>query len=408
MSEQHCVVIGGSHAAAQLTASLRMEGWKGKITMISAEPLLPYHRPPLSKTYLKGDTHIDELLIRPQSFYEQHDIHTMLGVAVTKIDREEKKLIIDGDAELHYDKLAITTGSRVRKISLPGDHLPGVYYLRDAEDVDNIRHFVGSGKKAVVVGGGYIGLETASALRKIGMEVTVLEALERVLQRVTAPEISAFYTRVHEEEGVKILTDMAISEIHGENRVSSVSCKDGTTLDADLVIIGVGIVPVTELAEEAGLEINNGIVVDQFAATADPDIVAAGDCTWHFNPIYDREIRLESVQNALDQAKVAAATICGKPKAYNTLPWFWSDQYDLKLQIAGLSQGFDQVVIRGDITQGRQFAAFYLKEGRLLAVDAINSPKEFMIAKRVLAGKPVNPDTAKLADTSLDIKDILS
>ena len=408
MSEQHCVVIGGSHAAAQLTASLRQEGWKGKITMISAEPLLPYHRPPLSKTYLTGATHIDELLIRPQSFYEQHDIHTMLGVSVTKIDRENKKLIIDGDAELHYDKLAITTGSRVRKISLPGDHLPGVFYLRDAEDVDNIRHFVGSGKKAVVVGGGYIGLETASALRKIGMDVTVLEALERVLQRVTAPEISAFYTRVHEEEGVKILTDMAISGIQGESRVSSVTCKDGTTLDADLVIIGVGIMPVTELAEEAGLQVNNGIVVDQYATTADPDIVAAGDCTWHFNPIYDREIRLESVQNALDQAKVAAAAICGKPKTYNALPWFWSDQYDLKLQIAGLSQGFDQVVIRGDITQGRQFAAFYLKEGRLLAVDAINSPKEFMIAKRVLAGGAINPDPAKLADTSLDIKDILS
>lgn len=405
MNNSHCVIIGGSHAAAQLAPSLRQNGWEGKISIIGAEPVLPYHRPPLSKTYLAGDKDIHDILIRPQSFYEQQNIHTMLGVTVSKIDRASKKLILADGAEVEYTKLALTTGSKVRKINIPGSNLDGVFYLRDMHDVDNIKRFVGKGKKAVIVGGGYIGLETAAALRKQGMEVTVLEAMPRVLQRVTAPEISAFYTRVHSEEGVKILTDTAIESITGNIHAEGVTCADGTQLEANLVIIGIGILPVTDLAEEAGIEVNNGIVVDEFARTSDPDIVAAGDCTFHYNPIYDRHLRLESVQNAIDQAKVAAATVCGKLEAYNALPWFWSDQYDLKLQIAGLSQGFDQVIIRGEYETGRSFAAFYLQEGRLIAVDAVNSPKEFMLSKRALVTK-FTPDLNKLADVSVNIQDV--
>ncbi len=406
MKDRHCIIIGGSHAAAQLAPSLRQNGWDSDITIIGAEPVLPYHRPPLSKTYLSGDKNIHDILIRPHSFYTDNDIHTMLGDRAESIDRKRKVVVMADGAEIPYTKLALTTGSHVRKIGLPGVDLGGVFYLRELDDVDRIRHYVGRGKKAVIVGGGYIGLETAAALRKLGMDVTVLEALPRVLQRVTAPEVSAFYTRIHREEGVDIVTDTAIGSIQGNGDVNAVTCQDGTVLDADLVIIGIGILPATELAGNAGLEVDNGIVVDEFARTSDHDIVAAGDCTYHYNPIYDRHLRLESVQNAVDQAKVAAATLCGKLEPYSALPWFWSDQYDLKLQIAGLSQGFDQVIIRGDIETSRSFAAFYLREGKLIAVDAVNRPKEFMISKRALMHH-FSPDPVKLADDSLKIQDVL-
>jgi 3-phenylpropionate/trans-cinnamate dioxygenase ferredoxin reductase subunit len=278
-----------------------------------------------------------------------------------------------------------------------------VFYLRDLNDVNRIRGFIGHGKSAVIVGGGYIGLETAASMRKLGMNVTVLEALPRVLQRVTAPEVSAFYSRVHGEEGVRIITDAVVEALEGKSAVTAVKLADGTTLNADVVVIGVGVIPETELAEQAGLAVDNGIVVDEFARTSDPDIVAAGDCTNHYNPIYDRRLRLESVQNATDQAKTAANTLCGKLEAYHALPWFWSDQFDLKLQIAGLSQGFDRVVLRGSSTSGRSFAAFYFSGERLLAVDAVNRPKEFMAVRRALAAGH-STDPAKLADESVDIQ----
>ncbi len=254
---------------------------------------------------------------------------------------------------------------------------------------------------------GYIGLETAASLRKIGMSVTVIETMSRVLQRVTAPEVSAFYTRIHTEEGVDIRTEAGVDAIVGDKHVEGVRLADGTTVAADLVVIGVGVIPNIELAEAAGLTIDNGVAVDEFATTNDPDIFAAGDCSNHYNPIYDRKLRLESVQNATDQAKIAAKSICGKPVAYNALPWFWSDQYDLKLQIAGLSQGFDEVIIRGNSEQGRSFAAFYFCEGRFIAVDAVNRPKEFMMSKRALTtGQTADP--VKLADESIEIKDVFN
>ena len=404
-TDDHCVIIGGSHAAAQLAPSLRQSGWEGKITIISADPFPPYHRPPLSKAYLDGSSGLEQLQIRPAQFYEKNNIDLLLGSAVTSIDRENKQVVLHDGGTIPYTKLAITTGARVRKIDFPGSDLNGVGYLRDMNDVDQIKHFMGPGKSAVIIGGGYIGLETAASLRKKGMEVTVLEAMPRVLQRVTTEEISAFYTRIHTEEGVNIITEASVQSINGGKHVESVSLADGRELKADLVVIGVGVIPETELAEAAGLEIDNGIVVNEFAQTNDPDIVAAGDCTNHYNPIYDRRIRLESVQNATDQAKVAANTICGKMVPYRALPWFWSDQFDLKLQIAGLSQGFDQVVIRGDTSEGRSFAAFYLADGKLLAVDAINRPQEFMLARKFLSEiKEVDP--ARLVDESITIKEV--
>ncbi|GAB3100612.1 FAD-dependent oxidoreductase [Aestuariicella hydrocarbonica] len=402
-----CIIIGASHAAAQLAPSLRQEGWDGKILVIGDEPYMPYHRPPLSKAVLSGEKDADDLLIRAQALYDKNDIEFKLGTRVANINRAHKSLTLTNGEVLNYDKLALCTGSRVRTVSLPGVELEGIHYLRDLKDVHDIQKDVGEGKNAVIVGGGYIGLETAASLKKMGMNVTVLEMAPRVLARVTAPELSEFYTRVHSDEGVVIKTGIAVSGFDGSNgHVEKVTCGDGTAFDADLVVIGVGIVPNVELAEAAGLTVENGIVVDECARTNDPDIVAAGDCANHPNELYNERMRLESVPNATEQAKAAAASICGKEKPYQALPWFWSDQFDLKLQIAGLSQGYDQVVIRGDKDNSRSFVAFYLKEGKLISADCVNRPQEFMISKRLIAGgAAVEP--ARLADESIPPKELV-
>ncbi|MBU3070786.1 FAD-dependent oxidoreductase [Aestuariicella sp. G3-2] len=402
-----CIIIGASHAAAQLAPSLRQEGWEGKILVIGDEPYMPYHRPPLSKAVLSGEKKIDDLLIRAQALYDKNDIEFKLNTRVANINRAHKSLTLTNGEVLNYDKLALCTGSRVRTVSLPGVDLDGIHYLRDMKDTESIQQEIAAGKNAVIVGGGYIGLETAASLKKMGMNVTVLEMAPRVLARVTAPALSEFYTRVHSDEGVIIKTGIAVSGFEGSNgRVEKVTCGDGTSLPADLVVIGVGIVPNVELAEAAGLTVENGIVVDEFARTNDPDIVAAGDCANHPNALYGERLRLESVPNATEQAKSAAASICGKETAYHALPWFWSDQYDLKLQIAGLSQGYDQVVIRGDKDNTRSFVAFYLKEGKLISADCVNRPQEFMISKRLIStGAEVDPE--RLADESIKPKDLV-
>lgn len=403
MTDQHCVIIGASHAAASMGATLRQEGWDGRITLVGEENRLPYHRPPLSKAYLCGDKDADALFIRPQAFYEAQGIELRLGVRAERIDRESRRVLLSDGGSLDYSHLGLLTGALPRRISLPGSELKGVHYLRDIRDVSAIRAEVTPGKSAVIVGGGYIGLETAASLRSAGMQVTVLEAMSRVLQRVTAPEVSAFFTRVHGEEGVTIVTDTTVSAFNGRDALTSVTCSDGREFAADLAIIGIGVIPDTALAEAAGLEVNDGIVVDEFARTSDAHILAAGDCTHHYNPVYDRWLRLESVQNANEQARIAAKTVAGNPVAYTALPWFWSDQYDIKLQIAGLSAGYDEVVLRGDARTGRSFSLFYLQSGRLIAADAINRPKDFMAAKRaVMAG--CTPDPAALADESVDLK----
>jgi len=404
MQDQHCVIVGGSHAAAQVVATLLSNAWPGRITLVSADSYLPYHRPPLSKTYLAGDKTIEQLLIRPAAFYDKPNIEVLLNTRVTRIDREARRVHLDNHSDLPYSKLVLTTGARVRRIVTPGHTLPGVFYLRDVADVDHIREHLREARKAVIVGGGYIGLETAAALSTLGLEVTVLEALPRVLQRVTTEELSAFYTRVHEEEGVRVRTGVGLAAINGGRGVQSVTLDTGEEIPTDLVIVGIGVTPDTDLAEEAGLAVDNGVMVDEYARSSDPDILAAGDCTNHHNPLYDRRLRLESVQNASDQGKVAANTVCDKLERYNALPWFWSDQYDVKLQIAGLSQGYDRVIVRGSTTQGRSFAAFYLKEDRLLAVDAVNRAKEFMFTRKALSeGLRVKPEM--LAEESVGIQE---
>lgn len=404
--EPCCIIIGASHAAGQLAPSLRQEGWEGRIIVIGDESYLPYNRPPLSKTFLAGDKSIDELLIRPEASYERAGIEFKLGLTVLSIDRVKKVVELNNGEVLNYTKLALTTGSRVRKIALPGSELEGVFYLRGIDDVENIRPYVSEGKKALVVGGGYIGLETAAMLNKLGMKVTVLEMSERILNRVTAPEVSEFYCRIHAEEGVSIISNAMVSGFEGDAKVETVLCADGSKHEADLVVMGIGILPNDELANAAGLEVDNGIVVDSHCCTLDPNIVAAGDCVSHYNVIYKIQTRLESVQNAVDQAKVAAATVCGKVKEYNALPWFWSDQFDVKLQIAGLSQDYDELLIRGDIAQGRKFAAFYFKGKKLIAVDAVNSPQEFMFGKRIIIGN-IQVDKERLVDSNVAMKEFI-
>lgn len=406
MTDQHCVIIGASHAAASLVATLRQEGWEGRITLVGDEPHPPYHRPPLSKAYLSGDKDVASLAIRPREYYETQGVELRLGVRAERIDRAAKSVALSDGSTLDYSHLALVTGALPRRISLPGSDLAGVHYLRDTRDVDAIRAGVRAGRSAVIVGGGYIGLETAASLRAAGMQVTVLEAMSRVLQRVTVPEVSGFFTRVHEEEGVTVVTDTTVTAFNGNGALAAVTCSDGREFPADLAIVGIGVIPDTALADAAGLEVNDGIVVNEFAQTSDPCIVAAGDCTRHYNPVYDRWVRLESVQNANEQARTAAKTVAGNPVAYHALPWFWSDQYDIKLQIAGLSEGHDELVVRGDISAGRSFTLFYLRGGRLIAADAVNRPKDFMAAKRaVLAG--CSPDATALADESVDLKALL-
>lgn len=400
---KHCVIIGASHAGAQLCVSLRQGGWEGSITVIGDEADLPYHRPPLSKDFLSGDKAIDEILLRPASVYENANVQMKLGTRVGAIDRKAKTVLTDDGETLAYDKLVLATGARVRHLPVPGAELGGVFYLRDTNDVRAIKSGVATGKQAVIIGGGYIGLETAASLRKQGMEVTVLEAMPRILQRVTAPELSTFYKRVHLEEGVNILESVMASEIKSSGEKLSVVTSCEQSFDADMVIIGIGVIPNIELAQMAGLDIGNGIEVNSFCQTSDPDIYAAGDVTWHFNPIYERHIRLESVPNATEQAKAVALHINEKPKPYNSLPWFWSDQFDLKLQIAGLSEGYDDIVIRGDIERSRSFAAFYFKGDKILAVDAVNAPREFMFTKMALT-KGQSLDKAILADVDADLK----
>lgn len=383
MTSQRALIVGAGHAGAQLAASLRQEGWTGEIVLIGEESALPYQRPPLSKGYLAGKSTLDELAIRSAKFYTEQGIQ-LLNAKVEAIDRSAGHLVLSTGDALPYDKLALCTGARPRRLSIPGANLVGVYYLRTAADVEMIREATSPGCRAVIIGGGYIGLETAASLRALGLEVTVLEATERVLERVTAPAVSAFFDRIHREEGVNIRTGALVEALSGDGRVREVFLSSGESIPTDLVIVGIGVEPNTELAAAAGLVVDNGVVIDAQTRTSDPDIVAAGDCASHDMARYGRRIRLESVPSAGEQAKVAAATVCGKSKMIAALPWFWSDQYDLKLQIAGLNTGYDEVVLSGDPTRDRDFTCFYLRAGELIAADCINRPRHFMFSKRVI------------------------
>ena len=396
MITDRVVIVGASHAGAQVCASLRQGGWAGEILLVSDEPSLPYQRPPLSKAHLAGTTTLEDLLIRKPAFYEKEQV-AFRRARVTAIGREARTVSLDDGETVGYHKLVLCLGARPRPLTIPGTDLAGVHYLRDAADIEAIRGSLAGAGRAVIIGAGYVGLEAAASLRKLGIAVSVLEVADRVLQRVTAPEVSAFYDRVHREEGVDIRTGAAAAALEGEGRVSGVRLTDGEVIPADFVIVGVGVVPNVELAQAAGLAEDNGIVIDAHGCTEDPDIFAAGDCANHHDSRYDCRLRLECVSNAVEQAKSVAGAICGKEKPISALPWFWSDQYDLKLQIAGLSTGYDEIVLRGDPAAGRSFACFYFAGGRLIAADCVNRAQEFMFSKRAIA-EGLSPAPTALAD----------
>jgi 3-phenylpropionate/trans-cinnamate dioxygenase ferredoxin reductase subunit len=400
------VVVGAGQAAAQLVASLRSEGFQGAITLIGEEPYVPYQRPPLSKAFLAGELERDRLFIKPQEFYAEAKCEVLLKTRVVAIDRAARKVKLEGGREIPYGTLALTTGSRVRTLPLAGADLPGCYYLRGIEDVEKLQALLKEGKRLTVIGAGYIGLEVAAVANKHKLKVTVLEAMPRVMARSASEPVSKFYEDEHRKHGVDIRCDTKVNAIISRDGALAVQTSGGD-VPADFVLIGIGIVPNAELAKAAGLEVDNGIVVDEFARTSDPHIYAIGDCAHLPCPhSTTARVRLESVQNAIDQAKHAALAICGKAKPYVDVPWFWSDQYDLKLQIAGLGGAGDEIVLRGDPAT-RSFAVFHLRNGAVAAVEAVNAAPEYMMGRRLIAARAkVAP--AKLADKAIPMKDMAS
>ena len=405
-NKEICVVIGASHAGVNLAFALRREGWEGQIILYDADPELPYHRPPLSKTYLTNEEGLSAIPLKSAESYSRADIQLNLGVKVASIDSKEKKAMLEDGSFQYYDKLVLATGARPHVPPIPGlASAKNVFPLRTAADVEGIRNALGGipEKKVVVIGGGYIGLEIAASLKKLGSDVTVLEREERILARVTAHEMSDFFHELHAENGVNVLTVKNVTSIETDKVLNKVVCSDDSAYLADILIIGVGIRVNTELAEQVGLIIENGIKVDARARTSDEHIYAIGDCTFHHNPHYDKFVRLESVQNAVDQAKVAAAAICEKEVAYDAIPWFWSDQYDVKLQIVGLSSGYDTIVVRKEEKEQPCFSIWYFSGDRLLSVDAINNAKAYVIGtKFIKTNQKINK--VNLADASVEFK----
>ena len=398
------VIVGGGHAAGQAAASLRQEGYAGEVVIVADEPHIPYQRPPLSKQYLAGEQGLERVYLRAAKFYADKEVDVRMSARVAGIDRATKTVVLDDGATLGYEKLLLATGARPRILDMPGADLAGIHYLRTIGDSDAIKGEMAPGKRLVVVGGGYIGLEVAAVAVEAGLSVSVLEMEERILQRVTTPAMSEFYRTLHVGKGVAIHTGATAAAFAGNGSVAAVRCADGSEHPADIVVVGVGVVPNVELAAEAGLACSDGIVVNERCATADPDILAAGDCTNHPNPVLDRRVRLESVPNAMEQARVGAANMAGQDRTYASVPWFWSDQYDLKLQMVGFSADGDTSVVRGD-PDARRFAVFHLKGDLLVAADAVNSPREFMAARQ-LVGRRLDP--GQLADPLVDLKTLIT
>jgi len=405
-SDKVCIVIGASHAGVNFAFALRREGWEGKIKLFDSDPVLPYHKPPLSKSYLSANdsSQIDYLF--PESNYETDDISLSLGVKVIDIDKESKAITLEDGTEQTYDILVLAVGARPFMPPISGiTSASNLYPMRTIEHAIQIGNAVrdSEGRRVVIIGGGYIGLETAASLKSIGVHVVILEREARVLARITSPEMSHFFTDLHQENGVEVLTNKNVISIEKSNDTNIIHCDDSTSYTADVIVVGVGIRVNVELAEMAGLQIENGINVDVTAKTSRDDIYAIGDCTYHYNQHYDRYTRLESVQNAVDQAKIAAAAICGKEVAYNAIPWFWSDQYDIKLQMVGLSQGYNEAIerVEGDNDQCR--SVWYFRDNELLAVDAVNNAKAYVLGGRFIKGRQ-KIDKNKLKDTSIPIK----
>ena len=410
------LVVGAGHAGAELALAARQAGWRGPIRLLGEETELPYHRPPLSKAYLHGEASRESLNLRAQATYDNAAITLDLGAHAIAVDAKAKRVQLADGRSLDYAQLALCTGGRPRPLvvdGLPAGHAPcNLHYLRTLAHTNAIRAGLVPGARLVIVGGGYVGLELAASAIKLGAQVTVLEAMPHVLARVTGPEVAHFYESVHRAAGVTLLTNFAVARVQrapsadeAGAAIAALVGTDGREIPADLVVVGIGMLPNVALAESAGLALDGGVVVDEASRTSDPHILAAGDCTVHHSTLYQRRLRLESVPNALEQARGAAAGLCGKAPPVRGAPWFWSDQYDLKLQMVGLSQGYDACVVRGDMAE-RKFVAFYLRDGVVIAADAVNCAGDFILAKR-LVGASARVDAAALADASAPLKALL-
>ena len=399
------VIVGAGQVAVQACESLRKFGHSGGIVVIGEEPSHPYQRPPLSKKYLSGELPAERLALKPATFYETHSVDLRLGVRAVFLDRAMQSLTLDNGSSVRYSKLLLATGSSPRRLTVPGHDLGGIHYLRTRADVDGIRQELATARHVVIIGAGYIGLEVAATCRTLGLSVDVLEMSDRVMNRVVAPEISAFYAEEHQRMGVRIHTRTLLSGFEPSTadttRVGRVTTLDGPEFPADLVIVGVGVIPETALAESAGIACENGIAVDEHARTSDPDIYAAGDCANHPSLRYARRVRLESVDNAFEQAKVAAENMLGGRAVHDRVPWFWSDQYDLKLLITGLNFDYDRALIRGSTTD-RSFSCCYLRGQELLAMDCVNRAKDYMAAKKLIAER-AHFDVARLSDPAIPL-----
>lgn len=400
-------IVGAGHAGAQAAIALRQNGFSGHITLIGREPEPPYERPPLSKEYLAGSKAFDRLYLRPAQFWQDKEIELRLGQSVTALDPHARCLTVDGGEELGYRHLIWAAGGDARQLSCEGAQLKGVHSVRNRADVDRmISEIRGGARRVVVIGGGYIGLEAAAVLTKIGLQVTLLEALPRVLARVAGEVLSEFYEAEHRAHGVDLRTCVTVECIEGQGAVSGVRLACGEVLPCDMVIVGIGIVPAVAPLLAAGALGGNGVDVDAYCRTSLPDVFAIGDCAAHANPFADGAvIRLESVQNANDQATCAAKAICRNPEAYRATPWFWSNQYDLKLQTVGLSTGHDATVLRGDPAT-RSFSVVYLKNGRVVALDCVNAVKDYVQGKKLVERRS-EIDPSRLADCSLSLKEMV-
>ncbi len=404
LSNKDIVIIGAGHSAGQAIISLKQKKYLGKITVIGDEPWYPYQRPPLSKSFLSGDIDRERLYVKPVQYFDDLNINFQFNTHVERII-PEKNIVQTRDCDFSFDKLIISTGARPRKLNINGVSLKKIFYLRRINDAENIRSSLKKNKSIVIIGAGYIGLEVAAIAIKFGMNVTVIETQDRVMSRVVSKEISNFYQTEHEKNGVKFIFNKKVVSFKGDKNVKQVVLSDQKCIKTDVVLIGIGAIPNTEIVNHTKIKTDNGILVDNKCCTREKDIYAIGDCANHWSSIFHKNIRLESVQNALDQAKIAVDNICGVNSIYDTVPWFWSDQYKFKLQIAGISEGYDKTIIRGD-KEKKSFSCLYLKNKILIATDSINKPKDFIQSKKIIAEKiPLRLDN--LTDPKIELKDLI-
>ena len=404
-ADTRVVILGAGHAGGSAAAFLRQYGFEGPITLVGEEPIAPYQRPPLSKAWLKGEANAEDLMLKDDDWYAENNCRLLLGVTGTSIDREARTVTLSTGETVPYDVLVIATGARARKLPIPGADLDGVLELRTAADAEALKRAIGPGKRLAIIGGGYVGLEAAASARALGAEVVIVEKEARCLARVACEPLSTFFQGYHGKHGVEFELAAAIETFENEGgQVSGVRLAGGRVIPCDAALVGVGAIPNDDIAREAGLTCDNGVVVDLEARTSDPAIFAIGDVTHRPLPLYGRDFRLESVPNALEQAKQVANAIAGRPAPAPEVPWFWSDQYDLKLQIAGLPFDADDILVRGDVAAAK-FAVFHLKGDQVQAVEAVNAPPEFMMGKQLIGSRRAIV-RERLADPSISMKEV--